>query len=110
MAVGFVGDLFSPWAIKAGNRSQLRYSAELGSVPWLFSHLKLTMHVQLFRVDDKTAQSLALEDSSGRRRRWASADSVEKETMGTGMRLCWALVKKVAATKSRRRSPSPYNE
>ncbi|KAK1728474.1 DNA glycosylase, partial [Colletotrichum acutatum] len=30
---------------------RLKHAGELGSVPWLFSHLKLTMHVHLFEVD-----------------------------------------------------------
>lgn len=65
----------------------LRQVADLGNVPWLFSHLKLTMHVQLFEVDgDVEAEP---DDAQSR---WASADEVEQQSMGTGMRKCWALV------------------
>ncbi|MCO5598723.1 hypothetical protein L7F22_052821 [Adiantum nelumboides] len=61
---------------------------ELGSVPWLFSHLKLTMHVYLFDIDQSTSTLEGV-----RNRRWASHDEVEAESMGTGMRKCWSLVK-----------------
>lgn len=60
------------------------YVAELGSVPWLFSHLKLTMHVHLFRFDGDSV-------GVGNQARWSG--DVEGESMGTGMRKCWALVK-----------------
>jgi A/G-specific adenine glycosylase len=55
---------------------------ELGSVPWLFSHLKLTMHVHLFRFKG--------DGGDGDGARWSF--DVEEESMGTGMRKCWALV------------------
>ncbi|TWU73133.1 hypothetical protein ED733_001311 [Metarhizium rileyi] len=60
---------------------------ELGSVPWLFSHLRLTMHVHLFRL----ARGDDVGCAPGDRARWS--DDVEAESMGTGMRKCWALVK-----------------
>ncbi|EXF78961.1 A/G-specific adenine glycosylase [Colletotrichum fioriniae PJ7] len=67
---------------------RLRHAGELGSVPWLFSHLKLTMHVHLFEVDG--SEDLV---SSHARHRWATADEVDEESMGTGMRKSWALVR-----------------
>lgn len=67
----------------------LAYAGELGSVPWVFSHLKLMMHVHLFHINDSDKIPLA---ESADPRRWASADSVEGENMGTGMRQCWKLV------------------
>lgn len=63
-----------------------KHMGELGSVPWLFSHLKLTMHVHLFRLGGDGAEC-----GIGDRARWS--DNVEGESMGTGMRKCWALVK-----------------
>ncbi|KID70188.1 A/G-specific adenine glycosylase, partial [Metarhizium hybridum] len=63
-----------------------KHMGELGSVPWLFSHLKLTMHVHLFRLGENGAEC-----GIGDRARWS--DNVEGESMGTGMRKCWALVK-----------------
>ncbi|KAK1959816.1 A/G-specific adenine glycosylase [Colletotrichum sublineola] len=71
---------------KAGPRA--RHVGDLGSVPWLFSHIKLTMHVHLFEVDG-VGECV----SSHARHRWATAEEVDEESMGTGMRKCWALVR-----------------
>ncbi|KAH6656802.1 DNA glycosylase [Truncatella angustata] len=62
---------------------------ELGSVPWLFSHIKLTMHVYLFTLEDEV--HVPTDDGIGKRTRWTK--DVEGESMGTGMRKCWSLVK-----------------
>ncbi|KAI0025908.1 DNA glycosylase [Xylariomycetidae sp. FL0641] len=74
-------------------KSPLRYVADLGAVPWLFSHLRLTMHVHLFELDDDDDDDDdgAADALGGEGGRW-SAD-VEAESMGTGMRKCWALVR-----------------
>ncbi|KAK1750448.1 g-specific adenine glycosylase [Echria macrotheca] len=72
---------------KRAETSTARYLGELGSVPWLFSHLKLTMHVHLFEVDEGSRIP------EGPRSRWASPEEIDKESMGTGMRKCWTLVK-----------------
>lgn len=66
--------------------SSLSYRGELGNVPWVFSHLKLTMHVYLFDLDDVSSSQAG----STERRRWSG--DVEGESMGTGMRKCWSLV------------------
>lgn len=68
-------------------RANIKYIGDLGSVPWVFSHLKLTMHLHSFEVEDSPGDA-ALSD----RTRWADATSVEEETMGTGMRHCWKRV------------------
>ncbi|KAG7115304.1 Adenine DNA glycosylase like protein [Verticillium longisporum] len=67
-----------------GKQASLKHAGELGTVPWLFSHLKLTMHVHLF--------DLSGPDTASGDERWATSDEVEAESMGTGMRKCWALV------------------
>ncbi|PKS12613.1 hypothetical protein jhhlp_000821 [Lomentospora prolificans] len=70
----------------------IKHVGELGSVPWLFSHLKLTMHVQMFATsfpgDDPP------DEPGGRGEwRWAESEEIDEESMGTGMRKCWALVR-----------------
>ncbi|KAG6270272.1 hypothetical protein E4U48_003902 [Claviceps purpurea] len=71
---------------------QIKHVGELGSVPWLFSHLKLTMHVHMFRMMSEGGIDAEGTESLARRpRRWTA--DVEKESMGTGMRKCWDLVK-----------------
>ncbi|KAK1992043.1 DNA glycosylase [Colletotrichum falcatum] len=72
---------------RAGPRA--RHVGDLGGVPWLFSHIKLTMHVHLFEVDGEEGGCA----SSHARHRWATAEEVDEESMGTGMRKCWALVR-----------------
>ncbi|KAI2622815.1 DNA glycosylase [Xylaria nigripes] len=67
---------------------KLKYVGNLGSVPWLFSHLKLTMHVFLFELN---CSQIELGSSPQTTARWSS--SVEEESMGTGMRKCWDLVR-----------------
>ncbi|KAI0445640.1 DNA glycosylase [Xylaria telfairii] len=66
----------------------LKYVSKLGSVPWLFSHLKLTMHVFLFELESSEDEFDTLPNVDDR---WSS--SVEEESMGTGMRKCWELVR-----------------
>ncbi|KAF4512789.1 hypothetical protein G6O67_000127 [Ophiocordyceps sinensis] len=63
----------------------LVHVGELGSVPWLFSHIKLTMHVHLLVADGRELAGDA------QPRRWSR--TVDAESMGTGMRKCWALVR-----------------
>ncbi|KAI0518492.1 DNA glycosylase, partial [Xylaria bambusicola] len=67
---------------------KLKFVSELGSVPWLFSHLKLTMHVFLFELKCSKSEFNTLPDTNDR---WS--DEVENESMGTGMRKCWELVR-----------------
>ncbi|KAF9876116.1 g-specific adenine glycosylase [Colletotrichum karsti] len=74
--------------VSGGGKPKLRHAGELGSVPWLFSHLKLTMHVHLFEADGSDDFV-----SSHARHKWATVEEMEDESMGTGMRKCWALVK-----------------
>jgi A/G-specific adenine glycosylase len=79
---------------KAREWSNLRHDGELATVPWLFSHLKLAMHVHLFTLDgatDKHDSNGEIVGVEGRLSRWS--DVVDQESMGTGMRKCWALVK-----------------
>ncbi|KAK4149143.1 A/G-specific adenine DNA glycosylase [Chaetomidium leptoderma] len=73
---------------RARTRPPLKHVGELGSVPWLFSHLKLTMHVHLFELDHEEALP-----PLGAREQWASVEKINSESMGTGMKKCWSLVK-----------------
>ncbi|KAK2592332.1 hypothetical protein QQS21_009951 [Conoideocrella luteorostrata] len=71
-------------------RVKPKHVRELGSVPWLFSHLKLTMHVHVFQLMGECDMD-AEKTSGGQPARWT--DDVEGESMGTGMRKCWGLVR-----------------
>ncbi|KAM3519414.1 hypothetical protein MY4038_009788 [Beauveria bassiana] len=72
------------------NKDEVEHVGELGSVPWLFSHIRLTMHVHLFKI--KGTEDAGVEGTT--EARWS--DSVDTESMGTGMRKCWELVKEAA--------------
>ncbi|KAI0156436.1 A/G-specific adenine DNA glycosylase [Xylariaceae sp. FL1272] len=67
---------------------QLKLVDKLGSVPWLFSHLKLIMHVFLFELKLSNVEIDALPKTDDR---WS--ENIEDESMGTGMRKCWELVR-----------------
>ena len=70
----------SSWA------SSLKHRGELGSVPWVFSHLKLTMHVHVFELGDGVNPAISGLAQDVRRCKWADAEGVEQESMGTGSR------------------------
>lgn len=81
----------------SGGTVVIEGGARLGSVPWLFSHLKLTMHVHGFVVNGGLGgmdldMDMDMEQIRGERR-WASSEAVEQESMGTGMRRCWQLAR-----------------
>ncbi|KAI1178216.1 DNA glycosylase [Nemania sp. FL0916] len=86
-ASGALGLSFKP---KTSMHPKLKFAGKLGSVPWQFSHLKLTMHVFLFELDCSNDEFDKLPDPNDR---WSG--SVEEESMGTGMRKCWDLVREV---------------
>ncbi|KAI0422328.1 A/G-specific adenine glycosylase [Xylaria grammica] len=75
---------------KSLTHPKLKYVGKLGSVPWLFSHLKLTMHVFLFEIRCSQNEYDTLPSTDDR---WSG--SIEAESMGTGMRKCWDLVREV---------------
>ncbi|KAL2115258.1 hypothetical protein VTJ04DRAFT_10921 [Mycothermus thermophilus] len=85
---------FARWAIKqsvgeAPKPRSIKHQCEVGTVQWQFSHLKQDMAVQLFEWNKPAA-----EIPPGPSARWATADEIDAETMGTGMKRCWTLVKK----------------
>lgn len=86
VATRYVHDVLG---LAAGDK-RLKHVGELGSVPWLFSHLKLTMHVQLFSVKDLDSESAPAVTGTKSGSRWSN--DIEEESMGTGMRKCWSLV------------------
>ena len=81
---------------KTSLASRMKHVGELGSVPWLFSHIKLMMHVHLFELDITQETPGLGTFESGSQCRWS--DAIDDESMGTGMRKCWALVKQAAET------------
>lgn len=112
-------DSFVDSLVDGTTAKQKRNKEKAGSITHIFSHLHLTMHVYKVELasdpggatngDTRTGQSKKRkqdadgEDAMNRAknknfgsklgdkapRRWASAEEVEAETMGTGMRNCW---------------------
>lgn len=75
----------------------------MGTVPHVFSHLKLHMHIFRFYVsgtkyDKPDARCVPAwkegEKENVGRLKWCEREEVERESMGTGMRNVWALVGK----------------
>lgn len=94
MAQSYVADLLRQVSSTSSTEKlQARHVSELGSVPWLFSHISLTMHVYLFDIEQHAEISLLPELKC----RWAIDDEIETEAMGTGMRKCWSMVKLASA-------------
>ncbi|KAF1949524.1 DNA glycosylase [Byssothecium circinans] len=69
---------------------EAQFVDELGSLVHVFSHLKLTMHVQRFRLD---AGATKAKISGSPARKWVAMEDMDGETLSTGMRRCWDLVK-----------------
>jgi A/G-specific adenine glycosylase len=93
MAMSYASSLVTTKEAKGTNprpAPALRHLGELGSIPWQFSHLRLTMHVHLFELDNP-AERLKPVLELDAHQRWASQE--ELVTMGTGMKKCWSLVK-----------------
>lgn len=70
----------------ATRTTKLKHMGELGSIPWTFSHLKLTMHVHVFQLEDDVDTAALGPARNAHQCRWADAEGVEQETMGTGSR------------------------
>ncbi|ROT40451.1 DNA glycosylase [Sodiomyces alkalinus F11] len=106
LAKSHVMEMLARKDASGGQKNKLKninitHEGELGSVPWLFSHLKLTMHVHLFVLDSGWSDADADADADAgvlctptAMQRWASSGGeMDGESMGTGMRRCWAMVR-----------------
>ncbi|KAF4975520.1 hypothetical protein FZEAL_7706 [Fusarium zealandicum] len=92
-AIAHVSKLASGHGGKSSKAKGPKYVGPLGSVPWLFSHIKLTMHVHFFTLEEEDDCLADSDELLSSRFRWTSSEAVDAESMGTGMRKCWALMK-----------------
>ncbi|KAL0467451.1 A/G-specific adenine glycosylase [Neurospora intermedia] len=90
---------------EVGVRSWREKEAELGTVPWTFSHFKLAMHVWAVDLIEGDEVGNERGKSNAKMKRWATMEEIEGENMGTGMKKCWELVK-----ESRGRDPAGGSE
>jgi len=76
--------------------SNAQHITELDSLLHVFTHIKLTMHVHLFRISldvDGGPAVLSSASTAPSSRKWVATESMDDETLSTGMRRCWDLVK-----------------
>lgn len=83
------GLLKGPSSSLPKKKPRLKHLGELGSIPWLFSHIKLTMHVHVFELE-QPGDTLPAPNASSQ---WTTSKEVEGFSMGTGMGKCWTMVK-----------------
>lgn len=62
----------------------------------VFTHLKLTMHVHRYKIKADNADDIDLVITGPPARKWVDTESMDQETLSTGMRKCWDLVTKSA--------------
>jgi A/G-specific adenine glycosylase len=60
----------------------------------VFTHIRLTMHVHQFSIAVDSAEDIGLEQVGPPARRWVEAESMDDQTLSTGMRKCWDLITK----------------
>ncbi|KAF2193256.1 DNA glycosylase [Zopfia rhizophila CBS 207.26] len=73
--------------------SVAQHKAELGTLTHVFSHLKLTMHVHSFLLQVDADKGLEHALTGPPKRKWVDTESMDRETLSTGMRKCWELIK-----------------
>jgi A/G-specific adenine glycosylase len=71
--------------------SKAKYLGEVDSLLHVFSHLRLTMHVHRFQIDEDT-KTAGLELPLPGPRKWICTGDMGNQTLSTGMRRCWELV------------------
>lgn len=60
----------------------------------VFTHIRLTMHVHQFSIDCDNGEDVIPEDAGPPARRWVKTESMDEQTLSTGMRKCWEIVAK----------------
>jgi A/G-specific adenine glycosylase len=78
----------------ATDMSKARCVASFPPLVHVFTHLKLTMHVYQYRIDADNARDIELICKGPPTRKWVDSESMDNETLSTGMRKCWDLVSK----------------
>ena len=74
--------------------SQAHCVATFPPVIHIFTHLKLSMHTYHYKIIADETDAADLKCKGPLASKWVDTDSVDKETLSTGMRKCWELVAK----------------
>lgn len=75
--------------------SKAKHVAAFPPLVHVFTHIRLTMHAHHYRISGADgAANIDLVCRGPPARKWVDADSMDNETLSTGMRKCWDLVQK----------------
>ncbi|KAF1934705.1 DNA glycosylase [Clathrospora elynae] len=80
--------------IRDADMSKADYVASFPPLVHVFTHLKLTMHAYQYRITADDAEDVELTYKGPPARRWVDTESMDNETLSTGMRKCWELISK----------------
>ncbi|KAF2109860.1 DNA glycosylase [Lophiotrema nucula] len=85
----FVSDL----DLSEPDLSKAKHVRELGTLTHVFTHLRLTMHVHHFTLDDDPDMTSFGRELIGlTTRKWVDTEAMDGETLSTGMRRCWSII------------------
>jgi A/G-specific adenine glycosylase len=68
--------------------------AAFPSLVHVFTHIRLTMHVHQFSIACEDIEGFVSDDVGPPARRWVETESMDEQTLSTGMRKCWDLISK----------------
>ncbi|KAH3970536.1 hypothetical protein HBI56_139490 [Parastagonospora nodorum] len=68
--------------------------AAFPSLVHVFTHIRLTMHVHQFSIACDDIEGFVSDDVGPPARRWVETESMDEQTLSTGMRKCWDLISK----------------
>ncbi|KAJ4364439.1 hypothetical protein N0V83_009033 [Neocucurbitaria cava] len=74
--------------------SKAHYVASFPPLVHVFTHLKLTMHAYHYKITADKAEDVDLACNGPLARKWVDTETMDDETLSTGMRKCWELVEK----------------
>lgn len=74
--------------------SKAHYVAGFPPLVHVFTHLKLTMHAYRYKITADKAEGVNLVCNGPLARKWVDTETMDDETLSTGMRKCWELVAK----------------
>ncbi|CAO2653506.1 Nn.00g029170.m01.CDS01 [Neocucurbitaria sp. VM-36] len=74
--------------------SKAHYVASFPPLVHVFTHLKLTMHAYRYKITADKAEGVDLVCNGPLARKWVDTETMDDETLSTGMRKCWELVAK----------------
>ncbi|KAF2846608.1 DNA glycosylase [Plenodomus tracheiphilus IPT5] len=85
----------SSLAIDDIDLSNAKHVAAFPPLVHVFTHIRLTMHAYQYRITstDKTGD-IDLTCKGPPTRKWVDTESMDNETLSTGMRKCWDLIQK----------------